>query len=108
MGVFKSLTRKVLFGHWKKSLRPTFWERVVLNDKDDQRRQLSRDEIFKVARKGWLNWGAARCVVCGSFSNLSVDHVKPLSKGGTNEASNLQIMCRKCNSRKNAKWGISV
>lgn len=44
------------------------------------------------------------CVTCGTDKNLSVDHIKPLSKGGTNDINNLQIMCVSCNSKKGSKW----
>jgi 5-methylcytosine-specific restriction protein A len=32
--------------------------------------------------------------------DLTVDHVKPKSKGGTDELENLQVLCRPCNSAK--------
>ena len=35
---------------------------------------------------------------------LTVDHIKPVSKGGSDEPYNLQILCRVCNSKKGAKW----
>ncbi|MDA0780661.1 MAG: HNH endonuclease signature motif containing protein [Proteobacteria bacterium] len=39
------------------------------------------------------------CVVCGT-AGTDVDHILPLSKGGTNELSNLQTLCHSCHSRK--------
>lgn len=36
----------------------------------------------------------------GSDSILTIDHVKPVSKGGTNTMDNVQILCYSCNRRK--------
>lgn len=44
-----------------------------------------------------------KCVYCGSFSDLTIDHVTPVSRGGTNSLSNLATACRSCNSSKNDK-----
>lgn len=40
-----------------------------------------------------------RCVKCSS-SPVEVDHIIPLSKGGTNHIDNLQPLCKPCNSGK--------
>ena len=45
-----------------------------------------------------------KCCYCNSTKELSIDHIQPVSKGGTDEFSNLQILCKPCNSRKGAKW----
>lgn len=44
------------------------------------------------------------CVFCGSDKHITIDHIKPVKLGGTNDISNLQALCRKCNSRKGAKF----
>jgi 5-methylcytosine-specific restriction endonuclease McrA len=44
-----------------------------------------------------------RCLICGMYEpliKLTVDHVIPLSKGGTNTADNLAGLCGPCNSHK--------
>jgi 5-methylcytosine-specific restriction protein A len=43
------------------------------------------------------------CRSCGASADLSIDHVLPISKGGTNDLTNLQTLCRPCNVRKGAK-----
>lgn len=41
-----------------------------------------------------------RCYYCGEKRKLTVDHVVPLSRGGSNEPSNLVLACKHCNSSK--------
>ena len=41
-----------------------------------------------------------RCAYCGKKQKLTMDHVIPLSKGGSHSASNIVPACRSCNSRK--------
>jgi len=43
------------------------------------------------------------CQHCGATENLTVDHIVPLAKGGTNELDNLQPLCKSCNSSKGAR-----
>lgn len=58
-----------------------------------------RDKIMR--RDQWL------CQTCLSNGRLTeakeVDHVKPLSLGGTDAADNLQALCKQCHGRKTAK-----
>jgi len=46
-----------------------------------------------------------RCQVCGSTDDLTIDHkITPWSLGGSStDPSNLQVLCRSCNSRKGAR-----
>lgn len=48
-----------------------------------------------------------KCAECGASvrlrKNRHVDHIKPLSRGGSNWPSNLQILCPPCNLHKGAK-----
>ena len=43
------------------------------------------------------------CQHCGKRKNLTIDHIHPESKGGTLDLSNLQTLCKSCNSKKGAK-----
>ena len=43
------------------------------------------------------------CVYCGDKGNLTIDHVKPKSKGGRNSWDNLVTCCGSCNVNKGDK-----
>jgi hypothetical protein len=45
-------------------------------------------------RDGWT------CQRCGSHHDLTVDHIVPRAGGGSDDPSNLQTLCRSCNSSK--------
>ncbi len=43
------------------------------------------------------------CAYCGQHRNIkymTVDHIMPLSKGGTDDVENLQCTCKMCNRLK--------
>lgn len=54
---------------------------------------------WRKLRKGFGN----ACLRCGAMEDLTIDHVVPLVLGGSNHISNLQLLCRTCNSWKNAR-----
>ncbi len=43
------------------------------------------------------------CLKCGTDKKLTIDHVIPISKKGSNDFSNLQTLCKKCNSLKGSE-----
>ena len=44
------------------------------------------------------------CAVCKENKPLTKDHVIPLSKGGSDYITNIQPLCRNCNSKKWSKF----
>jgi hypothetical protein len=43
------------------------------------------------------------CQACGSVENLVIDHILPLSDGGSSEVENLQLLCKFCNGSKGSR-----
>ncbi len=62
--------------------------------------KLSYDKLFvTLGRRDGFS-----CLMCGSSAkDLQIDHVIPISHNGTNDISNLQLLCPSCNSRKKDK-----
>jgi 5-methylcytosine-specific restriction endonuclease McrA len=56
----------------------------------------------------WKDWMQVRnqspmCSICGKFvecENLTIDHIIPFLKGGSNHIENIQAICKPCNGRK--------
>lgn len=43
------------------------------------------------------------CLACNQERPLTIDHIKPLAQGGSNWISNIQPLCKECNSVKGNK-----
>ncbi len=69
-------------------------------------RKLSADGSYTPADiRALLNAQRGRCVYCQADirEGYTVDHITPLSRGGSNWPDNLQLLCRPCNSAKGDK-----
>lgn len=87
----------VLFALAGSATRLLFWLLAKPGETASTRQPLDPEMRWAVFRRD----GYA-CLYCGSESNLSIDHVFPVSRGGDNHPDNLQTLCRDCNSRKGA------
>lgn len=54
-----------------------------------------------------LAYYGGRCWMCRAEAD-SLDHVKPLAKGGAHMLCNLRPACRDCNTRKSDRWPLDV
>lgn len=45
----------------------------------------------------------SKCKICGSAEKLCVDHIISVKNHGDNRPSNLQTLCKSCNSKKGSK-----
>ena len=64
-----------------------------------QKQTLSRHIPAEVKREVWRR-DMGKCVQCGSNEKLEYDHIIPHSRGGSNTARNIQLLCENCNRSK--------
>jgi hypothetical protein len=83
------------------SLHDVNGKRYTVICNEFKKRKKSRRAIKSSVREKVLSSG--ECVICGSKNDLQVDHIIPVSKGGTNDIKNLQPLCGSCNRKKGAK-----
>lgn len=60
-----------------------------------------RHEVFKRD-----NYRCRECGATNKETTLEIDHIVPVSKGGSNSLSNLQTLCKKCNRAKHARTWV--
>lgn len=63
---------------------------------------MSRGRAWRKTRAQILSRDNNECQYCGAQAT-TVDHVIPVAKGGTDEHSNLQAACARCNYSKHDK-----
>lgn len=75
-----------------------------LFESKDERRSFSSEQ----RRLIWHSDGTKRCSYSGcgvklDWTNFTIDHIKPFSKGGRTSPGNAALMCKKHNSQKGAR-----
>lgn len=72
---------------------------------EERERSRGKAKMARITRLADVGRGVIRCANCGldDPNMIEVDHIHPMSRGGSNSSSNLQLLCRACNSAKGAK-----
>lgn len=74
-------------------------------------RQKERSRITASVRSKVLARDSYRCRHCGISTDLGavlhVDHIIPISKGGTSDLDNLQTLCQDCNLGKSNRLPLA-
>ncbi len=60
---------------------------------ESQKKQIKRE----------IGFDLKKCKLCQAEKDLCIDHIFPICKGGDNNLSNFQVLCRSCNSKKGGK-----
>lgn len=70
---------------------------------------LQTNGLYTFSGSDWercLNRFNRRCAYCGSDGQLSMDHVIPVTRGGTHGAGNIVPACMSCNASKGNKFYV--
>jgi 5-methylcytosine-specific restriction endonuclease McrA len=68
----------------------------------DENKGYKRPSIPEETRIEVWRRDEGKCARCGSNEKLEYDHIIPISKGGSNTARNIELLCEKCNRSKGA------
>lgn len=106
-GVIRDLINQVNSQKDEKPVKPKAKKLTVtkFQSQPKQRTKKRSRHIPLSVRFTVLQRDGHKCVSCGKSPpevTLEVDHKKPFSKGGSNDMSNLQTLCFKCNRGKGA------
>jgi 5-methylcytosine-specific restriction endonuclease McrA len=72
---------------------------LTSSDEPEDTRE-SRDAIPSAIRREVWRRDEGKCKKCGSRVNLEYDHIIPVSRGGSNTARNIELLCETCNRSK--------
>lgn len=96
----------------KKALDSMYWLvqgcNILCINKKQKMKNSTRKSISKSIRHEVFKRDGFKCVECGATkedTRLHIDHILPVSQGGSDEMDNLQTLCESCNlSKSNRKW----
>lgn len=76
---------------------------IELGEEKPKRKPIKPSLRFEILKRNDY-----RCQMCGLTAKdgavLQIDHITPVAKGGSNDADNLQVLCRDCNAGKSDSW----
>ena len=93
-------TRRAATKRWRKAHPEARRERARV-DNHRRRRGASEGAFTPAEWEALCRRYGNRCLACGRTDlPLTIDHIVPLSKGGSNWITNAQPLCQPCNTRK--------
>lgn len=99
------LTINALHREIQKTKETLELRQFVIQQTYENRRKDANYEISKpMIREMVFSKDGRKCVQCGNKQKLTIDHILPVKLGGDNSLTNLQTLCKSCNSKKGANY----
>ena len=86
--------------------RGHLWKGAIVRDDAPSRNDLGKLPNYRTHKHRLYGEQEGVCIGCEThfpFKVMEVDHILPKSKGGTDHADNLQLLCTHCNKSKGGK-----
>jgi hypothetical protein len=74
--------------------------------RERRERRIRAGRTGRIHRESIVERDRSTCYLCGrelGATEITLDHVIPLARGGAHTEENLRVACRSCNSRKGAR-----
>ncbi|WP_418672486.1 HNH endonuclease [Alistipes putredinis] len=99
----EEIALKLRYEQERRKIEKEVWQEMRKNNELDKfgvRPTIPKSVVDAVYRKC-----GGKCAYCGSDFDLQIDHIIPISKGGSSTIDNLQLLCSVCNNKKSNKIG---
>lgn len=76
---------------------------IFYEDDEDEYEPRRRQPISRFIKEGLYRDQRGKCMYCGrklDLEDMQVDHKTPISRNGSDNEKNLQLLCAPCNTRK--------
>lgn len=104
-GPYKLEEAKLILLDWIRKKKRKAEYLVARKDAPEDEAGYERLPILEEVRHEVWRRDKGRCAQCGSVRDLEFDHIVPVSRGGSNSARNIQLLCEPCNRRKSDNVG---
>lgn len=78
--------------------------RLSRNARQSIRNRIINSDVYIILEKDLRRIYSSPCINCGSKENQSLDHIIPLSRGGTHSIGNITTLCLTCNMKKHNRF----
>jgi 5-methylcytosine-specific restriction endonuclease McrA len=75
-----------------------------LANRHKRRAMIKESGVYLVTGRDLSKIRRQSCVYCGSKDDITIEHIIPITRGGTHSIGNLTSACRSCNFSKSGKF----